>query len=197
MIILRRSKNSQNLGWLLTLALLIVGVSIFLFSLYTASLVGLKRQLGLVGGDLSQSVDVNQLYRGVVEVGAVPVCDYWRTVASVPRYLLAEGEERLQLGRDLSGARANCAVVYLLEGNTERGVYTMLKALRYESSAAQLLQNWASENKEACQYLQTNTAYGLVEAYLDAVEGSARGIIEREYGEIMRLNRQNAEVCGL
>ncbi len=183
--------------WVLNAGLLLGGLSIFLFSLYTASLSGLMRQLGLVGGDLSQSVDVNQLYRGIVEVGAVPSCEYVKTITKVPRYLLAEGEERLTLGRELARQRVECAMVYLLGGNTERGVYTMLKALRYEYGAVTMTQDWVRKDREACQQLQTNSAYGLVEAYLEAVEGSARGIIEREYAEVQRINRESAELCGL
>jgi hypothetical protein len=189
--------NFQNFSWALSLGLITIGLGIFLFSLYTASLVGLRRQLGLVGGDLSQSVDVNQLYRGVVEVGSVPSCDYWRAIVRVPRYLFAEGEERLLLGRELAIERVNCAVAYLLAGNTERGVYTMLKAMRYEYGAVSLIGDLIKVDPGACQLLRTSSTYGFVEAYLEAVEGNARGIIEREYSEIQRISRQNLELCGL
>lgn len=187
----------NKLNYALSAGLIVVGIVIFLFSLYTASLVGLRRQLGLVGGDLSQSVDVNRLYRGLVEVGTMPRCDYWKSILPVPRYTFARPIEKLQLGRELSSKRVNCAISYLLSGNSERGVYTMLKAMRYDLTGAQILNDLIRDDKNACGLLQTNSTYGLVETYLDSVEGNARGIIEREYSEVMRLNRQNSEVCGL
>lgn len=187
----------KKMNYVLSAGLIVVGVGIFLFSLYTASLVGLRRQLGLVGGDLSQSVDVNRLYRGLVEVGTMPSCEYWKSIMPVPRYIFAKPLEKLQLGRELSSGRINCAISYLLAGNSERGVYTMLKALRYDLTGAQILNELAKTDLSICGLLQTNSSYGMVETYLDSVEGNARGIIEREYNEVMRLNRQNAEVCGL
>jgi len=187
----------KKLNYLISVGLVVVGISIFLFSLYMASLVGLRRQLGLVGGDLSQSIDVNRLYRGLIEVGTMPTCDYWKSIVPVPRYIFAEPLQKLQLGRELSSRRVNCAITYLLSGNSERGVYTMLKALRYDLAGGQIMNELVKENKEFCGLLLTNSTYGMIETYLDSVEGNARGIIEREYEEIMRINRQNAEVCGL
>ncbi|GAB4026523.1 MAG: hypothetical protein Fur0011_2470 [Candidatus Microgenomates bacterium] len=183
--------------YVISVGLVVFGIGIFLFSLYTASLVGLRRQLGLVGGDLSQSVDVNRLYRGLVEVGTLPTCDYWKSIVPVARYIFASPLEKLQLGRELSSGRVNCAISYLLSGNTERGVYTMLKAMRYDFSGAQILNELIRDNPKQCGLLQSNSAYGMVEVYLDSTEGSVRGIIEREYSEIIRLNRQNAEVCSM
>ena len=187
----------KKMDYVIAVGLVVVGISIFLFSLYTASLVGLRRQLGMVGGDLSQSVDVNRLYRGLVEVGTMPSCDYWRSIAPIPRYIFAKPIEKLQLGRELSSQRVSCSLVYLLNGNSERGVYTMLKALRYDLAGGQILNDLVRGNQEDCGLLLTNSTYGMVEVYLDSVEGNARGIIEREYKEIMRINRQNAEACGL
>lgn len=189
--------NVHKLDWLLSLGLVFVGLSIFLFSLYNASLVGLKRQLGLVGGDLTQSVDVNRLYRAVLEVGGVPSCEYWRSITPIPRYIFAKDIEKLRLGRELSNQRINCSIEYLLSGNTERGVYTMLKAVRYELASAQIMEQTIKSDPSQCGKLQTNASYGLVEAYLESVEGNARGIIEREYEELQRVNRQNLETCGL
>ncbi|MBP9702278.1 hypothetical protein KBD69_01195 [Candidatus Woesebacteria bacterium] len=187
----------KKTNYLLVLFLLFVGFCIFIFSLYNASLVGLKRQLGLVGGDLTQSVDVNRLYRAVLEVGGVPSCEYWRSVAPIPRYIFAEDNEKMELGRDLSNQRINCSIDYLLSGNTERGVYSMLKAVRYELAGAQIMERTIKSNPSLCGKLQTNASYGLIEAYLESVEGNARGIIEREYEELQRVNRQNLETCGL
>ncbi len=187
--------NKTN--YVLSAGLIAVGLIIFLFSLYTASLVGLRRQLGLVGGDLSQSIDVNRLYRGLVEVGSMPKCDYWRSILPVPRYVFAKPMEKLQLGKELSSQRINCAISYLLSGNSERGVYTMLKAMRYDINGAQILNSLIKSDRRNCGLIQTNSNHGMVETYLDSVEGNARGIIEREYNEAMRIDHQNSEVCGL
>ncbi len=187
----------KKTNYLLVVLLLFVGLCIFLFSLYNASLVGLKRQLGLVGGDLSQSVDVNRLYRAVLEVGGVPTCEYWRSITPVPRYIFANDSDKLSLGRELSNKRINCSIEYLLSGNTERGVYTMLKAVRYELAGAQIMERTIKSDPGQCGALVTKASYGLIEAYLEAVEGSARGIIERDYEELQRLNRQNLELCGM
>lgn len=187
----------KKTNYLLVLFLLFVGFCIFLFSLYNASLVGLKRQLGLIGGDLTQSVDVNRLYRAVLEVGGVPSCEYWRAITPIPRYIFAVEVEKLSLGRELSTQRINCSIEYLLSGNTERGVYTMLKAVRYELAGAQIIERTIKSDTSQCGKLQTSASYGLIEAYLESVEGNARGIIEREYEELQRVNRQNLETCGL
>lgn len=185
----------QNHSWVGLVLLLGVGLAVFAFSLYTASLAGLKRQLGIVGGDVASSIDNVTLYRGLLEEGQLQNCDYWSSIAAIPRYVVAKGEERLRLGRNLASARFYCAMDYILSGNAERGVYTLLKALRYEMSSLILVEQSIRKDRGACTWYQSSAAYGLVEAYLTATQGAARGVIEREYQEVQRLRNEVQQLC--
>lgn len=185
----------QKFNWWLVSGLLVVGMAIFFLSLYTASLAGLRRQLGLVGGDLRLSVDVPRLYRGIIEVGTVPQCAYWQSIVPVPRYIFAKEGEKLELGKVLAYRRIECAIDYTLSGNIERGVYTLLKAIRYQQAGLLLLEKGIANDKKMCNLYQSNSAFGYIEAYLEASTGSVRGTIEREYAELQRLAGQVVEMC--
>lgn len=187
----------SRINIVLYIALVIIGFLIFFFSLYTASLSGLRSQLGFVGGDLSQSVDINRLYRGVVETESTPICNYWESVAPVPRYIFASGDTRLVIARELSIARVECAIVYTLAGNVERGVYTLLKALRYEIAGLLYIEQQINNEMGDCSLYQPEYPLGLVESYLESVDGAARSIIEREYRETQRLRGKISEMCGV
>ena len=113
----------------------------------------------------------------------------------IPKYVFARGTTKLILSKEAAKMRVECAIVYTLRGNAERGVYTIMKALRYEQSGLLYLERIISEDRTNCSYFQTSVSLGLVEAYRESVEGSVRGIVEREYGEVMRLNGRIAEMC--
>lgn len=164
-------------------------------SLYSASLAGLRRQLGVVGGDVAVQVDVASFYRGLLEFGQWPRCEYWKSTITIPRYLMAEPEEKLALSRDLSTARLACAATYTLNGNAERGVYTLLKGMRYEQVALMTVEQRARIDKRICDQYQTSAGYGIVEAYLGATTGRVYGVIEREYSEVQRLIAVVTELC--
>lgn len=192
------TKGAQTpINWILLLGLVGVGTAIFFFSLYTASLAGLKRQLGLVGGDINQEVRVNRLYRTLLEVGSVPSCNYRQAVAAIPHYIFAQGAEKVGLGRELARMRVECALAYTLAGNAERGVYTMLKALRYDQAGLLLIEREISKDMANCTLYQTSVAVGYIEAYIESTTGVARGVVEREYAEVQRLNERIIEQCGV
>lgn len=184
-------------SWLLHLLLITIGTGIFFLSLYSASLSGLRRQLGLVGGDINQEVETNQLYRTILEVGAVPNCNYRQAVLSIPEYIFAQGSEKITLGRELSRRRVECALVYTLSGNAERGVYTMIKALRYDQAGLLLIEREIERDRANCTLYQTRLAVGYIEAYLEATRGVLRAAVEREYAEVQRLNARIVEKCGV
>ncbi len=77
----------------------------------------------------------------------------------------------------------------------ERGIYTLLKSLRYDHVRLIEIEREVDQDKENCAANKVKNEYGQVEAYLDATSGSARGVIEREYRDIQRLQARLAELC--
>lgn len=180
---------------ILVFLMLGVGVVILLLSLYSASLAGLQRQMGIVSGDARRNVDINQFSRGLIEVGGVPDCEWWKASSAVPGYIFTSAEKRVELGRELARLRRNCAASYLLRGNAERGVYTLLKSLRYDQVQLIEIEREIDEDRSNCSKYQIEGEYGQVEAYLSAATGSAFSVIEREYRDILRLQGRLLELC--
>jgi hypothetical protein len=172
-----------------------IGFLIFLMSLYSASLSGLQRQMGMVSGDVRASIDTNQFYRGLLEVGGVPRCMWWKASSAVPGYIFKAADSRVELGRELGRLRRDCAVGYILKGNAERGIYTLLKSLRYDQVRLLELEREIDRNRESCGQHEIENDYGIVEAYLSASTGSAYSIIEREYRDVGRLQSRLVELC--
>ncbi len=179
---------------ILVVVMLVVGLSILMMSLYSASLAGLQRQMGMVRGDVRQNIDVNKFYRGLIEVGGVAECEWWRATAAVPSYIFMDRSDRVELGRELARMRRNCAVTYILHGNAERGVYTLLKSLRYDQVQLLEVEREIDLDKGNCDKYVAGE-YGQVEAYLSAASGSAFNIIEREYRDVSRLQGRLIELC--
>lgn len=171
------------------------GFLIFLMSLYSASLSGLQRQMGIVSGDVRVNIDNNKLYRGLVDVSGIPNCKWWKASSSVPRYLFTPVSGRVDLGRELGKLRRDCAVEYILKGNSERGVYTLLKSLRYEHVRLLELEREIDADRSNCGQHEIEGDYGIVEVYLSASTGSAYNIIEREFRDVGRLQSRLIELC--
>lgn len=185
---------NSKINIFLTFVLLLVGFGVFLFSLYVASVSGLMNKIGLIGGDLRQSVDTNKLYRGMQEYGGVTACRWWDTTKLIPIYLFKDKDERVELGRELGKERRNCAYNYLLAGNTERGVYTLLKGLKYERANLEVLLKIVEVDKAKC-LIEEVLNYGDIEAYLEAADGSAGIVIQKEYDEIGNMRNRLDEMC--
>lgn len=175
--------------------LLLLGLLVFGFSLYVASLSGLMNRLGLMGGDLRESIDANELYRGVMEGGGIPECEWWVTTKMIPRYLFTPKEQRVELGLQLGKQRRNCAITYLLAGNTERGVYTLLKGMRYERVNLIELLRQMERGRRSCDPRLTTADLGMVEAFIEASRGNPRDVIYKEYEEIGQIRSRLEERC--
>lgn len=180
---------------ILVIFMLGIGFLIFLMSLYSASLAGLQRQMGIVSGDVRQSIDINVFSRGLLEVGGVPNCAWWQATIAVPGYVFTSSAQRVELGSELARLRRDCAVGYILAGNAERGIYTLLKSLRYDHMRLLEMEREVDRDRNKCGQHEIEGDYGIVEAYLSASTGSAHAIIEREFGDVNRLQGRLIELC--
>lgn len=187
--------SNSPINYALTAGLLLIGVGVFLFSLYVASLSGLMSKLGLVGGDLRQELDTNKLYRGLMEVGGIPNCDWWETTKTIPEYIFTPKNKRIKLGLEVGKKRRNCAINYVLNGNVERGVYTMLKGVRYERLNLLELERGVLRDKTKC--IEYNPRdYGDIEVFIESSRGNVRSVIYKEYEEISQIRSRLEESCG-
>jgi hypothetical protein len=175
--------------------LLFFGVTVGLVSLYFSSLSGLMGKLGLVGGDLNQAVHTNDFVRNVYEVGTTPQCAWWDSVKAVPQYLFSPADSRVELGLVLAQRRTECGVVYILDGNIERGIYTLLKGLYYERANHLELLRLVEKDTSYCTLFDDHRSYGYIEAYLQSSEGNARDSIAPVFAEVEGLRQSVSERC--
>lgn len=185
----------KTAGKLFVLGLLIFGLGVGLASLYFASLAGIMGKLGLIGGDLRQAVSANELARNIYEVGTSPSCDWWSSVHEVPRYMFLPASERIELGLALGQKRIECGVSYILAGNVERGVYTIVKGLYYERANHQEIWRLVGEDPANCSLFEPDREYGLLEAYLEASEGNTRESVASIFADVARLREKVRERC--
>ena len=184
------------INWILIFGLLILGTGVFLVSLYFASIAGLRNKLGLVGGDLRTAVHPNELSRGAYEAGGIPTCDFKAAVVPIPQYLVARPEERVQLGLRLGELRIKCGIAYILQGNVDRGVFTLIKGMYYERANSQETLELVEHDRQQCAKLfDAERDYGYVEAFLEASEGNSRSVVESIYSEVRDVRGRVAERC--
>ncbi|HBD02464.1 MAG: hypothetical protein UX38_C0001G0109 [Microgenomates group bacterium GW2011_GWC1_46_16] len=183
------------MGKWLVAGLVAMGVSIFVISLYLASITGVMQKMGLVGGDVSRAVKQEVLVEVVAEAGGIPQCDYWEAVKMIPQYLTTSPSRRIKLGLQMGEVRIACGVVYSLQGNVERGVYTLIKGLYYERTNTQELLKLVESDKQNCVLFSADRNYGYVEAFIEASEGNARIAVENLYREVGEVRGSVAERC--
>ena len=185
----------RYLNGILVGILVIVGVCIGFVSLYFASLTGVMSRLGFVGGDITREVRVNELVRGVRDIPGRTTCDAWQAILPVPTYLFDSRQARIPLGFTLGYERVVCGVGYTISGNTERGVYTMLKGLYYVRSSYLDLGNYAARDSSLCLTRQADLVDPWVGAYLAASHGKVHDVIANVYQEIQEERAHVAELC--
>lgn len=175
--------------------MLAVGVGVGAFSLYTASLSGVKAKMGLLGGDINQSLDQNQLSRNILSIDRDYDCSTWHIAKDVPRYLFSRGEERTMITLDLGGDRIICGVKHVKSGNVERGAYTIVKGLYYLRSHYIALRDQIQNGSGRCSDLEEPLNERWVEAYLDATEGSLHEAVYKVYKEVESARNGVEELC--
>lgn len=172
-----------------------VGISVGAFSLYTASLSGVKAKMGLLGGDIIQSLDQNQLSRNILSIDREYDCRTWHIAKDVPRYLVSKGEERTLITHELGGDRIICGVKHVKAGNVERGAYTIVKGLYYLRSHYIVLRDQIQNRAGSCNELEEPIIERWVEAYLDATEGSLHEAVYKVYKEVESARSGVEELC--
>lgn len=181
-------------NWL-TIILILTGVGIGMVSLYMASLSGVMRKMGLVGGDFSQSVDINELARRMMFQKKNTECGIWQNATHVPRYLFSKGEERVRYAGELGGERIICGVRLVQRGNVERGVYTIVKGLYYLRSHYGEMRNLIQNNRDKCSLLQSPDYGRWVEGYLNATEGRVHELVLDVYKQVESERARVDELC--
>lgn len=177
------------------LFLVMIGVTVGAISIYMASLSGVMGKMGLVGGDFSQSIKVNELARQVMFQTEPIDCSTWAVVKDVPNYLFSRGIQRVILSGSLGGERIICGVKLVQGGNTERGVYTIIKGLHYLRSHYTEMGVLAREDRAQCGLL-TNPEYERwVEGYLLATEGRVHEVVLDIYKQVEGARAGVSELC--
>ncbi len=166
-------------------------------SLYFSSLSGVMNRLGFVGGDLTREVRVNDLVRGLRDIPDKPSCDFWGAIAPVPSYLFARGEQRIVLGFTLGYDRVVCGTHYIISGNAERGIYTILKGIYYLRSSYLELGKSIPQSPALCMLRGGDTVDPWVAAYLSASRGTAHDVIYNAWREVFEDRAHVAELCNV
>lgn len=172
--------------------LLLVGVMVGAVSLYSASLTGVMNKMGLVGGDLRQAVDVNELARQLRMTAQTRDCGLWSVTKRIPYYWGLRGEGRIEAAGRLGQERIECGIKYIQAGNVERGAYTLVKGLYYLRNRYSELRSLVEQDKAKCELLGLYPYETWVEAYLVASQGNAHQVVLDIYKQ-MEIERVRVE----
>lgn len=175
--------------------LILVGVGVGIVSLYMASLSGVMGKMGLIGGDFSQSVRRNDLARALMGQKQSVECGVWQAGQHVPSYLFSKGEERVELSGRLGGKRIICGVMSVRDGNTERGVYTIMKGLYYLKNHYDEMRVIVERDKSKCEILGSPEYERWIESYLMATEGRVYDVVLELYKEVEGSRARISELC--
>lgn len=180
--------------WLI-LSLLLVGIGVGGVSLYMASLSGVMAKMGLMGGDLRQSVDVNELARQLRGMDDSVDCGIWSVTRRIPSYLSLKGQSRVQLAGELGRERIRCGIKYVQTGNVERGVYTLVKGLYYLKNQYSELRGIVETDSGKCLLLGSSLYESWVEGYLLSTEGRAHQAVLEVYKQVEGERARVEELC--
>lgn len=172
-----------------------IGLAVGVISLYFSSLSGVMNKMGLVGGGLVQSVNLNELARRMRGVTYADDCGFWTVTKKVPGYLGMRGEERVRLAGELGRERIGCGIRYVQNQNVERGVYTIVKGLYYLKNQYGELRGMVENNRDDCALLGSVEYGDWVEGYLMATEGRAHQVVLEVYKEVERERAGVEELC--
>ena len=181
-------------NWL-TIILILTGVGIGVISLYMASLSGVMRKMGLVGGDFRDSIKTNELARLIMKQKGTSDCGIWRTVQTIPSYWNSQNEERVMMSRELGGLRIVCGVRQVQSGNVERGVYTIMKGLYYLREHYMELRILVEQDMGKCELLQAPDYERWIEGYLMATSGRAHELVLDVYKQVQIGRAGVEELC--
>lgn len=179
----------------LVVLLVILGCSVGVMSLYMASLSGVMGKMGLVGGDFSQAIRVNELARQVMAQKEEGKCNVLEVAKKVPGYLFSKGEERVVLSGELGGQRIICGIKHVLAGNVERGVYTIMKGLRYLKGHYTELRILVEGDSSKCELLTSPVYERWVEGYLLSSEGRVHEVVLEVYNQVEASRGRVEELC--
>lgn len=178
----------------LVIILILIGTSVGLISIYTASFTGVMGKMGLVGGDFSQEIDRNAIARQMREWPELD-CSMWATVHDVPNYLISKAEGRVSLAGQLGEQRLLCGIGLVQRGNIERGVYSIIKGLYYIKSHYSEMKLLVNSDREKCNLLVKSDYEGNVQGYLRATSGRVHDIVFDLYKQVEREKVGVEELC--
>lgn len=172
-----------------------VGVSVGIISLYMASLSGVMGKMGILGGDFSQSIDVNELARQLISQKQTVDCSLWNVSKHVPNYLFSKDIERIELSGELGGQRIACGVKHVKNGNVERGVYTIIKGLYYLKSHYTEMRSLIQADRNQCGLFKNLEYERWVEGYLNATQGRIHDVVFDIYKQVENARAGVEELC--
>ncbi len=175
--------------------LLMMGIGVGVVSLYMASLTGVMAKMGLVGGDIAQSIDTNELARRTRGMESQYRCDIWAVTRAIPNYWRLRGEGRVEAAKELGQERIECGIRYVRAGNFERGIYTMVKGLHYLRNRHGELRVSVAQASSKCGLVGAPIYEGWVEAYLTSAEGNAQRVVLDIYKQVEVERAGVEELC--
>lgn len=181
-------------NWLVVL-LVMIGVGVGATSLYMASLYGVMTKMGLVGGDLRQSIDVNELARQLRGMKEETDCRALAVTKNIPYYLSLRGGRRVSLAGELGRERIVCGIKYVQSGNVERGVLTLVKGLYYLKNQYGEMREMVEMDRTKCSLLGDSLYESWVEGYLLATEGRVHQVILEVYKQVESERARVEELC--
>lgn len=185
----------MKVNYLLVVPLVLIGVGVGFMSLYMASLSGIMAKMGLVGGDFSQAVDVQELERQLSKHPNSADCRITNVAKNVPKYLLSEGRERVVLSGVLGGERIVCGVGHVQKRNVERGVYTIVKGLYYLRTHYSEMRLLVEKDPAQCELLSSPDYERWVESYLNSTEGRINEVVLNTYKQVESERSRVEELC--
>lgn len=174
--------------------LMAVGLSVGAASLYMASFAGVMGKMGLVSGNFDKDINQNQLARVIREIEGSD-CTMWASVKSVPGYLLAKKEMRVNLARELGEQRIGCGIRLVQSGNIERGVYSIVKGLYYLRGQYSEMRMMVEQDRGRCSLLPKATYEEWLQGYLGATQGRVHEVVFDLYKQVEVERAGVEELC--
>lgn len=175
--------------------MLFVGFLVGLFSLYSASNIGVMQKMGIYGGEFNNSIKFNELSRRLRSESDDQNCGMYAVVSDIPGYFMSKGEEKIRLGGLLGTKRVICGIRLVQEANVERGVYAMIKGLFYLKNEYNSLRILVQQDREKCRLLDSPEYERWVENYLLSTEGRIHEVVYDLYKQVEAERNGVEELC--
>lgn len=179
----------------LVILLVVTGIAVAVFSLYTLSVKGTMNKLGLVGSDFSTSVISEQLDQKVLSIKSMTQCGMVARVAGAMNFLISSDDKQGELSFRLGQDRIKCGAAIIAEGSVETGTYEVLKGIGYLQSGYNFVNERMGVDYRVCRFFPDAEVSTTISTLLAGTTGRVNELIFDEWGKVLQLREKVEPEC--